>query len=161
MRALLVAIAIVTAAAPAPEKAFINVLPRLSLRGSGCHRELLAADGGRICGAVVLDEGARACATHAGWIRTPDGGTEFVTQRFGSGCLPPGPRFASLGRGFYFVEGKSGSAFTVLCDDAPSGSLNWENLRLECSWTPDGGKGRHAPALPPGDYNYEPDVDWP
>lgn len=92
----------------------VREIPGLSLRGTGCHVELLGADGGVLCKAIVTP--IRECVPMT-TFEMGDGG--MVAKRFGMGSSCPPPRLGSavLGAGIYFVETK-GQAFEVVCDDA-------------------------------------------
>ena len=112
MRAIVAFVSLAVLASPPVEE--VREIPGLSLRGVGCHVELLGADGGVICNAIVTP--IRECVqmtTH----QIGDGG--MVAKRFGMGSSCPPPRLgsAALGVGIYFVETR-GQTFEVVCDDA-------------------------------------------
>jgi hypothetical protein len=92
-------------------------LPGLAIRGQGCHVELLAPDGGRVCWAVATQ--LPPCASFTAFRSGQDGGLTVGKYRLGSTCPEPRLTSASLGSGGFFVE-KEGVVFQVICDDAPS-----------------------------------------
>jgi hypothetical protein len=87
----------------------IRELPRLTLRGGGCHRELLDDHGARICWGVIEKAG---CIS---WVDTS--GDTAKRNLFGSHCQPPGAKYGSEGNGSFFVEVDRGT-FHLTCDDA-------------------------------------------
>ncbi len=90
-------------------------VPGLSLRGTGCHLEVLDSDSSVICRAIAVPVPKCARLNVAG--TGADGGMTFEHLSMGSDCPPP--RFSSgvIGPGQFFVEGTSG-AFAAICDDA-------------------------------------------
>ena len=93
----------------------LKEVPGLSLRGNGCHVELLDSNGSVICVAIAFPIPKCAPMTVVG--TGTDGG--IAVERFSIGSDCPAPRFTSgvAGAGGFFVEGKSGE-FSVICDDA-------------------------------------------
>src|ERR1700677_4460446 len=81
--------------------------------GTGCHRDLISADGKKLCSGVFVPIGNNCAKTP---VIGPGGAHTIL---LGRGCKPPGPSFADLGLRHYLVEDSEGKAFTVICDDAP------------------------------------------
>lgn len=93
----------------------IREIRGLSLRGKGCHVELLDADGSTICRAIAMP--FPRCFPLTVFARTPDGGMAGERLSLGSSCSPPRLTSAALGPGYFFVESDAGS-FGVICDNA-------------------------------------------
>ena len=93
----------------------LTEVPGLSLRGNGCHLELLDPDSAVICGAIAWP--MSKCAPLNVSRTGADGG--WIHERFSMGSDCPPPRFSSgvMGRGSFLVEGASG-VFSAICDDA-------------------------------------------
>ena len=119
----------------------VELLPALKLRGSGCHRDMIGPDAGRICSGVIIDEGLRHCEQLYEGRHVADGGTEFRWRYFGSACEPPGPQFVDLAHGLFFLEDSAGRGYTVICDDARvRDQKEWAAAREACCQC-DGGAG--------------------
>lgn len=90
-------------------------LPGLSVRGTGCHVELLAPTGSVICTAIVTP--LPGCLPFTGVRSEVDGGTTVTRLRLGSECPSPRVPSTSFGGGSFYVEGPSGAVHAI-CDDA-------------------------------------------
>lgn len=90
-------------------------VPGLSLRGQGCHVDVIDSDGTVICKGIAFPVPKCSPLTV---LRTGANGA-MTGERFSLGSDCPAPRFSSgvIGPGGFFVEGKSGG-FEVICDDA-------------------------------------------
>lgn len=115
MQPMHIAAAFALAVGPSQWGEGMRELPGLSLRGAGCHVELSAPDGGRICSAVATP--APQCAPLTVLVSGPDGG--MIGQRFllGSKCDAPHLSSVAFGNGAFIVE-RNGETFSVICDDA-------------------------------------------
>ena len=104
------------AAAPSPRWGRVSgEVPGLSLRGSGCHVDLMAPDGGVICSAVVRP--LPPCTSLLILTNTSDGGMVGEKTFLGSSCPPPRLNSYSAGNGSFFVE-HNGTVRSVICDNA-------------------------------------------
>lgn len=118
------------AAVPSRWGAGMRELPGLTLRGAGCHVELFAPDGGRICSAVTA--ALPKCAPFTALQPNEDGGMTAQRYRLGSMCSEPRLSSTALGNGGFLVE-REGVVFQAICDDASRcqrGALS--KLILEC-----------------------------
>lgn len=137
--------------ASAPRVDQVREIPGLSLRGVGCHVELLGADGGVICKAIVTP--IRECVP---MTKLEIGDAGMVAKRFGLGSSCPPPRLgsAALGEGIYFVETR-GQTFEVVCDDASKCQRNGfsSHIRACCQLNRD---IQNSPTCAVDDNNIEP-----
>jgi hypothetical protein len=100
-----------------------QTMSTLRLAGSGCHRDLVDADGSKICSGVLLPVRQDGCLTQRGLPASSDAGPALVEERFGTSCEPNAPANAALGFGFFFFQDPKEGAVRILCDDASKEQL--------------------------------------
>lgn len=123
-------VALVVAAEP-PQKygTHFEELPGLTLRGTGCHRDLLARDGSRVCSAVV--KSVPNCYPALIVRQETDGGTMGQRVLLGATCAPPRLNTGAMGAGRFFVDGEDGGV-VALCDDADGRDVTRKEIRDCC-----------------------------
>ena len=107
----------VLAASPAKRSGEIEEIPGLSLRGEGCHVELLAPNGSTICTGIATS--LPKCFPMTALTSSEDGGMRVERFHLGSSCRTPRITSASLGPGSYFVDSADGGK-SIICDNASS-----------------------------------------
>ena len=127
MRALNLLVLILTAGPASKYGAEFTEMPGLTLRGTGCHRELLVR-GALLCTAFVRS--VPKC--HPAMITRdePDGGIFSERVLLGSSCLPPRLNTGAIGGGSFFVEQQDGGLI-AWCDDGEGRPSHREQI-LSC-----------------------------
>jgi hypothetical protein len=102
-------------------------VPGLSLRGDGCHVEVVAGDGGAVCSGIATL--VPSCSPLLLMRSAIDGGMTGEKVSLGSWCPPPRIGSYSGGNGFFFLE-RRGQIFSVICDDASSCQRNSHSAEI-------------------------------
>lgn len=122
MRSTIVVLVVLLAAGVIAEMpAGIKEVRGLSLRGDGCHVELLSSDGSVICTAIAahVPKCTPLMVSKIGLVP----GAKLERWHLGSSC--PLPRLASVdvGNGHFFIEVDE-VVYNVVCDDASASVRN-------------------------------------
>lgn len=108
-------------------------MPGLTLRGTGCYRELVARNGSVLCMAFV--KGVPKC--HPAMIvrDEPDGGVVSKRVLLGSSCVPPRLDTGAIGGGSYFVQQADGG-LVAWCEDGDGRSAHRDQVLKCCASEP-------------------------
>jgi hypothetical protein len=87
----------------------------LSIRGRGCHVELLGPDGGAVCTGIATP--IRRCSSFTVFRDPGDGGMVGEKSFLGSTCPTPHLSSYAMGNGTFFVE-QNGTMYSLVCDDS-------------------------------------------